>query len=311
MIRPDPHTATPITDPARQRWDQLHRNAVGALTEAASFAPVPGERIDFAEFLAAVLTAVATNLGSVDRLVAGHACSPGTTHLRALARGESELLSPRADELEWLAPHRTTALVVPLNIPGIIEAAYERERYEPTPEQRQLLLQDRAEKLGVSIEDLLRREDGEPIENRWVRVIAESDTFEAQRDAAWQHYDREPAAGETEDELCAAQDRAEREVSARWERRYQRYAAAFAAHATVEARRLGLAVPVTVETMTVPELAHIAAPNPERRDGDAIVCHLWEYARAITPTALLTGDETPNLDPTVEPADAQTWGNCS
>ncbi|MBI4942492.1 hypothetical protein [Kineosporia sp. R_H_3] len=126
VTSPDPSAATPSTaSPVaavveyRKAYAQLHSQAVDVLTRALTL-PVPsadpsrgaGSRVllDFADFLAGVLAAVAANAGSIDRLTAGR---PGSWEAGLLDQLVSGTVGHDAGDL---VHYRTAPVVVPLNV---------------------------------------------------------------------------------------------------------------------------------------------------------------------------------------------------
>ncbi|MFE2994299.1 hypothetical protein ACFXG4_05115 [Nocardia sp. NPDC059246] len=265
---------------AQSQWDAHHSTAVAALQAAVLHETEHGP-LDFGAFLASALTTVAANVGGVDRLTAGRSGSWEADHIRNLAGGEMT-------DAQRLAPYRTAPVVVPLNIADLIDQSGYSEPYEPEPAERDRLVADRAESCGMSPGEFLAKARHPQVFMRWVPLIAEGATYDgeyAALEAEWaQADDADRDAADTRFDIATDA------LTAKWARRYERYAETFTAAVTVKAAELGLTVPVTVPTVTDPDRAWEAADNPDVWSGDQIVGMLWEHARETTPTCLLTED---------------------
>lgn len=123
--QPDPSTQVTATATAptaggfQQEYASAHARAVEVLTGACrlTYSPVRAdwsrllaEPVDFADFLASVLAAVAANLGSTGRVVAGR---PGSWEAELVTQ---LLTGTVGTHDEWLFEHRTEPVVVPVNV---------------------------------------------------------------------------------------------------------------------------------------------------------------------------------------------------
>jgi hypothetical protein len=110
------------TGPETRTADRLHAEAVAVLTAAVRLRRGDGEPIDFADFLAQVLAAVAANVGSVERVTAGR---PGSWEADLVHR---LVFGTVGDDPAWLFAHRAEPVVVPLNVDQVrLEAHWHGE----------------------------------------------------------------------------------------------------------------------------------------------------------------------------------------
>ena len=159
-------------------------------------------------------------------------------------------------DLEWLAPYRTVPVIVGLNIDEAIErmGQYDPDRRKWVPATENYF-------------DQLTR-----IDNQLSHAIDDDPDDEA----AWAEYES-----------------AAKGLERRWNRRYERYATAFAKAVRDKATELRITAPTYVEVVTDPELwsSNDMPQNPELYGADdQIVATLWETAFEMTPTALLSQD---------------------
>lgn len=123
MTDPTPNNPTPApatveaVDRAAGDYQTVWREAVVVLTRAVRFTyGTSAQPIDFADFLASALVAVAANVGSVDRLIAGRSGSWEAELVERLAHG-----TVLADDPDQLAAYRTEPVRVPLNVAQLVE----------------------------------------------------------------------------------------------------------------------------------------------------------------------------------------------
>jgi hypothetical protein len=113
-----------------EQVEAARQTAIGVLTAAARSRHPEYGRLDFGDFLASVVTSVAANLGSVDRLIAGRPGSWEADLVRRLVGWDEE----------ELVRHRTEPVVIHLNVHRLMEirgpqnedgvTPYELELYE-------------------------------------------------------------------------------------------------------------------------------------------------------------------------------------
>ena len=131
------HQPDPGTDPAeayaieyRRLWDAT----VATLTAAVQLDHPQHGPVDFSDFLASALGAVAANVGSANRITAGR---PGSWESDALGQLVGGTVGYDTDALE-LAPRRTLPVLVPLNVAQLVTEAYQ----DAPPERRETMLPD-------------------------------------------------------------------------------------------------------------------------------------------------------------------------
>ena len=111
----------------REQYTRLWNRTVSTLTEAVRLShPLHGP-MDFADFLVSALTAVAGNVGSVQRITAGRPLSWESELVNALVQGA---VGNRVTA-EELCVYRTEPVVVRLNVPELLSYA----RFEATDEE--------------------------------------------------------------------------------------------------------------------------------------------------------------------------------
>lgn len=112
----------------REQYTRLWNRTVSTLTEAVRLShPLHGP-MDFADFLASALRAVAGNVGSVQRITAGRPLSSESELVNALVQGA---VGSRTTA-EELAAYRTEPVVVRLNVAQLLDHA----RFKATDEER-------------------------------------------------------------------------------------------------------------------------------------------------------------------------------
>ncbi len=258
------HQPEPGTDPAeayateyRRLWDAT----VGTLTAAVQLDHPQHGPVDFSDFLASALGAVAANVGSAYRMTAGR---PGSWESDALGQLVGGTVGYDADAVE-LAPRRTLPVLVPLNVAQLVTEAYQ----DATPEQRETMLphvDDPAQVLYSAGEEWSTQHpapaEGAPAE--------EWDAYNAAVDAQ-----------------AAQEEAAEELLHARYADTFQAYAEAFTAAVLDTARAIGLTVAVEVKAETNPEATwwdRTDTINPTDDDAsDALAWHLWAAARDRVP----------------------------
>lgn len=240
----------------RRLWD----STVDTLTAAVQLVhPVRGGAMDFPDFLASALGAVAANVGSASRITAGR---PGSWESDALGRLVAGTVGYDADALE-LAPRRTVPVLVPLNVAQLVAEAYEDA---PADRRKPMLphVDDAASMIYQAGED-------------WSAEHPPPDDGAAAIE--WEAY--EAAA----DEQAAQEQAAEAVLRARYAATFEAYAAAFTAAVLDEARTIGLSVPVAVEARTDPEdpwWEPTDTTNPDA-ESDPLAWLLWSAARDRLP----------------------------
>jgi len=115
----------------RREYEAVWGATVRALTTAVRLRHPRSGELDFAGFLGGALAAVAGNVGSADRIVAGRS---GSWEADLVAQLTGGTVGYDQDELA-LARYRTEPVVVPLNVhelmlDGGVETPYEKRRYE-------------------------------------------------------------------------------------------------------------------------------------------------------------------------------------
>lgn len=240
----------------------LRELAVDTLTRAAGTTHFP-------EWLADTLAVVAANVGGIEQLVSSASDGHSAEDLRRLA-------GAAATDEDAILGRRTTPVIIPLNIPDILDSQERLVHRRPdTLAERDRYVRIDAARKGITIEKWWSAHRGEvwPKFAIWVPAVPPSQTYERQRDLATDAL-----------ELNRLRDE--------WERRYCRYANHFRAAVQTEGARIGLRVPVVLDTICDPDRARTAPDNPDGR-GDQIVARLWEHGRATTPPDLLTTDAPP------------------
>ncbi|MGV9679080.1 hypothetical protein ACWDSJ_27680 [Nocardia sp. NPDC003482] len=281
------------------RVSRMTRPRPGGNGASPDRAPDP---VDFAEFLTQVLAGVAANRGSVSAVLAGRPDGWEADRLRDM------LYSTVGEEDEsTLVAHRTEPVVIPLAVEDVLLDAGEPEPYEPDDRDREIA--QRAQAAGRSPEEWLARWPGrEPRWTRWRPLLKPEDHYfeqvnavETRRDDAYTALEARYPEGTDDDAYAAEAERLDAQRDAeltalreRWRRRYQRYAAAFEAAARAKAAELGLHVPLTVIAETDPERTWDARQTIPAgwQNADQLAARLYEHARDVTPTQLLTTDET-------------------
>ncbi|MBF6271270.1 hypothetical protein [Nocardia farcinica] len=279
------------------RVSRMQRSRPAANGAAAADATDP---IDFAEFVTQVMAGVAANRGGVAAVLAGR---PGSWEADKLR----DMLYSTVGEDEWaLAEHRTEPVVIPLAIEEVLIDAGEPEEYEP--EDRAQEIARRAQTAGLSVDEWLARWHGrEPVFTRWRPLMKPEDYYDEQVNAVENRHDDAYTALEARypedtdysvyaaeaEQLDAQRDAELAALRERWRRRYQRYATAFEAAVRAKADELGVRVPLEVQVETDPDRTWDARQNiaPGWADADQLAARLYEHAREVTPTALLTTDE--------------------
>ena len=127
----------------RRLWDAT----VATLTAAVQLDHPQHGAVDFSDFLASALGAVAANVGSVERITAGRSGSWESAALRQLVDGT---VGYDADAVE-LAPRRTVPVLVPLNVAQLVTEAYQ----DAPAESREAML-PHVDDAACSCEDVLR-----------------------------------------------------------------------------------------------------------------------------------------------------------
>jgi hypothetical protein len=264
------HQPEPGTDPAeayateyRRLWDAT----VATLTAAVQLDHPQHGPVDFSDFLASALGAVAANVGSANRITAGR---PGSWESDALSQLVAGTVGYDADPVV-LAPRRTLPVIVPLNVAQLVTEAYQ----DASTAQRETMLphvDDAAQVLYRAGEEWSAQHPG-PTEGA---PAEEWDAYNAAVDA---HAAQEEAAEEL--------------LRARYAATFQAYAEAFTAAVLDTARAIGLTVAVEVKAETNPEAGwwdttDTINPADDER-GDALARHLWEAAhdRVPLPRALV------------------------
>ena len=223
--------------------------------------------VDFSDFLASALGAVAANVGSGYRITAGR---PGSWESDALGQLVAGTVGYDADPVV-LAPRRTLPVIVPLNVAQLVTEAYQDA---PTAQRETMLphVDDAAQVLYRAGEEWSAQHPG-PTEGA---PAEEWDAYNAAVDAQ-----------------AAQEEAAEELLRARYAATFQAYAEAFTAAVLDTARAIGLAVDVDVKAETDPEAGwwdptDTINPADDER-GDALAWHLWEAAhdRVPLPRALV------------------------
>lgn len=264
------HQPEPGTDPAeayaieyRRLWDAT----VATLTAAVQLDHPQHGAVDFSDFLASALGAVAANVGSAYRITAGR---PGSWESDALGQLVGGTVGYDVDAVE-LAPLRTVPVLVPLNVAQLVTEAYQ----DAPAERREAMLphvDDAAQVLYRAGEEWSAQHPG-PTEGA---PAEEWDAYNAAVDAQ-----------------AAQEEAAEELLRARYAATFEAYAEAFTAAVLDTARAIGLAVDVDVKAETDPEAGwwdptDTINPADDER-GDALARHLWEAAhdRVPLPRALV------------------------
>ena len=259
------HQPDPGTDPSeayateyRRLWDAT----VATLTAAVQLDHPRHGPVDFADFLASALGAVAANIGSAYLITAGRAGSWESDALGQLVAGT---VGYDADAVE-LAPRRTLPVLVPLNVAQLVNEAYQ----DATVEQRGAMLPD----LDDAAQVIYRAAEEWSSQHPEPGEGAPAAVREAYEKAADAQGEQEQAAEET--------------LRARYAATFQAYAEAFTAAVLDSARAIdGLTVAVEVKAETNPEATWwdpTDTLNPTEDDAsDALAWHLWAAARDRVP----------------------------
>lgn len=264
------HQPHPGTDPAeayateyRRLWDAT----VATLTAAVQLDHPQHGPVDFSDFLASALGAVAANVGSANRITAGR---PGSWESDALRQLVAGTVGYDADPVV-LAPRRTLPVIVPLNVAQLVTEAYQDA---PTAQRETMLphVDDAAQVIYRAAEE-------------WSSQHPEPG--EGAPAAEWEAYEK------AADAQAVQEQAAEELLRARYAATFQAYAEAFTAAVLDTARAIGLAVDVDVKAETDPEAGwwdptDTINPADDER-GDALAWHLWEVAhdRVPLPRALV------------------------
>ncbi len=134
------HTTSDQAGPARPsieatyraEYQQTFTTAVQALSAAVRLVHPTYGPVDFADFLAHALAAVAANVGSTDRLIVGR---PGSWEADLIAQLVEGTVGGGMEDLIW---YRTEPVVIHLNVarlihqniwvtPGVVESEFEQE----------------------------------------------------------------------------------------------------------------------------------------------------------------------------------------
>ncbi|GEM_PF-2492849 len=258
--QPDPGTdlAEAYATEYRRLWDAT----VATLTAAVQLDHPQYGPVDFSDFLASALGAVAANVGSAYRITAGR---PGSWESDALGQLVGGTVGYDADPVV-LAPRRTLPVLVPLNVAQLVTEAYQ----DATVEQRGAMLPD----VDDAVQVIYRAAE------EWSSQHPEPG--EGAPAAEWEAYEK------TVDAQAAQEQAAEELLRARYAATFQAYAEAFNAAVLDEARTIdGLTVAVEVQAETNPEAGwwdptDTINPADDER-GDALAWHLWAAARDRVP----------------------------
>ena len=252
---PDP--AEVYTSEYRRLWDAT----VSTLTAAVQLDHPEHGAVDFSDFLASALGAVAANVGSAERITAGR---PGSWESDALGHLVFGTVGYDADAVE-LAPRRTVPVLVPLNVAQLVTEAYQ----DAPVERREAMLPD----VDDAAQVIYRAEE----EWRAAHPAPAEDASEAE----WDTYSAAEAA---QIEQTQAEEDAQR---ARYAATFRSYAEAFTAAVVEEARTIeGLSVPVEVQVQADPEATWwypSDTVNPGDSGSDALAWRLWSAARDRVP----------------------------
>jgi len=241
----------------RRLWDAT----VATLTAAVQLDHPQHGAVDFSDFLASALGAVAANIGSAYRLTAGR---PGSWESDALRQLVGGTVGYDVDPVV-LAPRRTLPVIVPLNVAQLVTEAYQDA---PTVQRETPHVDDAAQVIYHAGEQW-RAEHPAPAEDA---PEAEWETYSAAEDA---QIEQEQA---DEDALRA-----------RYFATFQAYAEAFTAAVLDEARAIeGLSVPVEVQAQTDPEATwwdptDTTNPDDDEYQSDPLAWRLWSAARDRVP----------------------------
>ena len=242
----------------RRLWDAT----VATLTAAVQLDHPQHGPVDFSDFLASALGAVAANIGSADRITAGR---PGSWESDALGQLIGGTVGYDVDPVA-LAPRRTLPVLVSLNVAQLVTEAYQ----DAPAEQREAMLphvDDAAQVIYSAGEEWSTQHPAPP---------------EGAPTADWEAYD---AAAEAQ---AVQEQAAEETLRARYAATFQAYAEAFTAAVLDETRTInGLTVAVEVTAETNPEATWwdpTDTINPTDDDAsDALAWHLWAAARDRVP----------------------------
>ena len=259
------HQPDPGTDPAEAyatEYERLWDATVATLTAAVQLDHPQHGPVDFSDFLASALGAVAANIGSAYLITAGRAGSWESDALGQLVAGT---VGYDADAVE-LAPRRTLPVLVPLNVAQLVNEAYQ----DATVEQRGAMLPD----LDDAAQVIYRAAEEWSSQHPEPGEGAPAAVREAYEKAADAQGEQEQAAEET--------------LRARYAATFQAYAEAFTAAVLDSARAIdGLTVAVEVKAETNPEATWwdpTDTLNPTEDDAsDALAWHLWAAARDRVP----------------------------
>lgn len=149
-----PETSTPAEPTLAEEHDRLWNEAVNTLTAAVRLHHPTEGPLDFADFLASALAAVAGNVGSVERLTAGRPGSWESDDLNRL------LFGTLGDDPNNLLSARTEPVIVQLNVAQLVSEEQflgsEEDRAKKLPN-----LEDAAEALANELLPDLATEEQE------------------------------------------------------------------------------------------------------------------------------------------------------
>lgn len=179
------HQPDPGTDPVEAyatEYQRLWDATVATLTAAVQLDHPQHGPVDFSDFLASALGAVAANVGSAYRITAGR---PGSWESDALSQLVGGTVGYDADPVV-LAPRRTLPVIVPLNVAQLVTEAYQDA---PTAQRETMLphVDDAAQVLYRAGEEWSAQHpgptEGAPAEE-WDAYNAAVDAQAAQEEAA-------------------------------------------------------------------------------------------------------------------------------
>jgi len=259
-------TADAYTEEYRRLWDAT----VATLTAAVRLNHPQHGSVDFSDFLASALGAVAANVGSGERITAGR---PGSWESDLLAQLVSGTIGydPTPEEL---AGRRTIPVVVRLNVAQLVS-----ESHQDAPAE------ERAGMLPHLDDALQAIDDASAAENKARTVPAKDDDA-----ATWNVYEV------AEDARAHREQAAENDLRRRYAEAFEAYGQRFAAAVLDAAQGVqGLMVPVEVKAETDPEASWWDKGdtiNPQEWDeDDDLAWRRWAAARQRV--GLPTLDETP------------------
>lgn len=254
---PSPDPAEAYAAEYRRLWDAT----VATLTAAVQLDHPEHGAVDFSDFLASALGAVAANVGSAERITAGR---PGSWESDALGQLVGGTVGYDVDAVE-LAPRRTVPVLVPLNVAQLVTEAYQ----DAPAERREAMLphvDDAAQVLYKAGEE-------------W--RAAHPAPAEGAPEAEWETYSA------AEDAQIEQEQADEDALRARYVATFEAFAEAFTDAVVEEARTIeGLSVPVEVQAQTDPEATWwdpTDTTNPDDYGSDPLAWQLWSAARDRVP----------------------------